>query len=79
MYVLNVFYFTNIKLHLLQLNCNSLDAFTQFDGKGCKSERPLFMCVIKGIRDAGSTADFRIRFEILKFENLENFGTFKIF
>ena len=37
--------------------------------------------VNKGIRDAGSTADFRILFEILKikiwkFENLENFGTF---
>ena len=34
----------------------------------------------KGIRDAGSTADFRILFVILKFENfkkLENFGTFK--
>ena len=25
----------------------------------------------KGIRDAGSTADFRILFEILKFKNLE--------
>ena len=25
----------------------------------------------KGIRDAGSTADFRILFEILKFENLK--------
>ena len=42
------------------------------------------MMVIKGIRDAGSTADFRIRFEMLKFknleirkfENLEKFGTF---
>ena len=40
---------------------------------------------IKGIRDAGSTADFRILFEALKLkknwkvenlENLENFGTF---
>ena len=37
---------------------------------------------IKGIRDAGSTADFRILFEVLKFENLEifenleNFGKF---
>ena len=35
----------------------------------------------KGIRDAGSTADFRILFEILKFkiwkfENFENFKTF---
>ena len=30
----------------------------------------------KGIRDAGSTADFRILFEILKFENWENLGTF---
>ena len=27
---------------------------------------------IKGIRDAGSTADFRILFEILKFKNLKN-------
>ena len=26
---------------------------------------------IKGIRDAGSTADFRILFEVLKFKNLE--------
>ena len=26
---------------------------------------------IKGIRDAGSTADFRICFEILKFKNLK--------
>ena len=26
---------------------------------------------IKGIRDAGSTADFRILFKILKFENLK--------
>ena len=26
---------------------------------------------IKGIRDAGSTADFRILFEILKFKNLK--------
>ena len=34
---------------------------------------------IKCIRDAGSTADFRILFEIQTFENLEileNFGTF---
>ena len=36
----------------------------------------------KGIRDAGSTADFSILFEILRFgnfenfENLENFRTF---
>ena len=39
---------------------------------------------IKGIRDAGSTADFRILFEVFKikilkfenFEHLENFGIF---
>ena len=34
----------------------------------------------KGIRDTGSTADFRILFEILKFKNsnnLENVGIFK--
>ena len=37
----------------------------------------------KGIRDAGSTADFRILFEILKIwkilEHLENFRTFRKF
>ena len=27
--------------------------------------------IIKGIRDAGSIADFRILFEVLKFKNLE--------
>ena len=33
---------------------------------------------IKGIRDAGSTADFRILFEISKFENLKNLKIWKI-
>ena len=32
----------------------------------------------KGIRDAGSTADFRILFEILKFKNLEILKFWKI-
>jgi len=32
---------------------------------------------IKGIRDAGSTADFRILFEILKLENLKNLKIFE--
>ena len=32
----------------------------------------------KGIRDAGSTADFRILFEILKFKNLEIWKIWKI-
>ena len=32
---------------------------------------------IKGIRDAGSIADFRILFEILKFRNLKTFGKFQ--
>ena len=31
----------------------------------------IMMMIIKGIRDAGSTADFRILFEILKFETLK--------
>ena len=36
-------------------------------------QRKVQMCLktIKGIRDAASTADFRIRFEILKFKNLK--------
>ena len=32
--------------------------------------------LIKGIRDAGSTADFRILFEILKFGKFGKFGKF---
>ena len=32
----------------------------------------------KGIRDAGSTADFRILFEVFKFKNLEIWKIWKI-
>ena len=46
--------------------------------KGCVTCKPeLYACglkllqKIKGIRDAGSTADFRILFEVSKFKNLE--------
>ena len=38
--------------------------------------RPLYK--IKGIRDAGSTADFRILFEVLKFGNLKILKIWKI-
>ena len=38
----------------------------------------LVSLTIKGIRDAGSTADFRILFEILKFKNLKTLKIWKI-
>ena len=59
------------------LHCGSLENLTVFQAICILS----WVSLNKGIRDAGSTAEFKILFEILKFKNLEirKFENLKIF